>query len=144
MADHAVRGIDRLVNCRTRKTRDDHEDRRRHHAVREILGQALDRRARDASLVEFGRIAPDDLRHRHAARVDATLLQRIGHAGDMQQEASLCEQRAGEESDKDQAERQEQQGLLDDEGDDADNAEQRQHRHGPCPAARFRFGALTV
>ena len=115
------------------------EDRRRHHAVGEILGQALDCGARHAGLVELGRIAPDDLRHRHAAArrrhpVPAHRPRRR-HA----REASLCEQRAGEEGDKDQAERQEQQGPLDGEGDDADNAEQRQHRHEPLPC-----GALPL
>ena len=84
MADHAVGGVDRLVNCRTRKTRDEPCKKVGATTPSEKFSARLSIAARATpASSSSGRIAPDDLRHRHAARVDAALLQRIGHAGDM-------------------------------------------------------------
>ena len=62
MADHAVGGVDRLVGDAAGKPANRQPENRRHDAVGEVLRQALDRRARDAGLIERLGIAADDLR----------------------------------------------------------------------------------
>jgi len=96
VADHAVGGVDRLVGEGAGQAGENHPEQRRHHAVGEILGQALDRGPADRSLVEFPRIASDDLRHRQPAGLDAIPLQRRRHRRDMRVEAALRQQAAGQ------------------------------------------------
>ena len=76
MADHAVGGVDRLVDGGAGQARERHPEHRRHDAVGEILGQALDRGARHAGLVERLGIAADDLRYRRAAGGEAVAFER--------------------------------------------------------------------
>ena len=52
MSDHAVGGVDRLVECGAREPADGHPENRRHDGVGKILRQAFDRRARDARGIE--------------------------------------------------------------------------------------------
>ena len=96
VADHAVGGVDRLVERGARQAGEGHPEGRRDDAVGEILRQALDRRARDAGLVERVRVAPDDLRHRaRGRRRGRRASSAIGDGGDMVVQAALREQRAG-------------------------------------------------
>ena len=68
MADHAVGGVDRLVERAARQAAERDPEERRDHAVGEILGQALDRGARDARLVERCRDCGRRSSRRRAAR----------------------------------------------------------------------------
>ena len=67
VADHAVGGVDRLVERAADEAAERGPQDRRDDAVGEILRQALDRRARDARLVQRLRIAADDLRRPRGA-----------------------------------------------------------------------------
>ena len=67
VADHAVGGVDGLVGGRRRQAADRQPEGRRDDAVGKILGEAFDRRARHAGLVEPLGIAPDDHRDGLAA-----------------------------------------------------------------------------
>ena len=68
MADHAVGGVDRLVECGAGEPGNGQPEHRRDDAVGEILRKAFDRRARDAGLVERRGIASDDVRYRARGR----------------------------------------------------------------------------
>ena len=96
MADHAVGGVDRLVGHHAGQAEKRAPEDRRHHAVGEILGEALDGRARHARLVERARVAADDLGDGFAPRLEAARVERIGHGGDMLIETPLRDQRARE------------------------------------------------
>jgi len=100
MADHAVGGVDRLVGRATGQAADRQPEHRRDDSVGEILREAFDRRPRDAGLVERVGIAPDDLRHRLAAAGEAFLFERRRDALDMVVEATLGNQRAGDEGNR--------------------------------------------
>ena len=100
MADHAVGGVDRLVGRATGQAADRQPEHRRDDSVGEILREAFDRRPRDAGLVERVGIAPDDLRHRLAAAGGAFLFERRRDALDMVVEATLGNQRAGDEGNR--------------------------------------------
>src|SRR3990170_2617098 len=78
------------------------------------------------------------------ARGDTAVLERLRHACDVHEQAALGEECAGKDSDSDQPKRQKEQALLDEECHQADNAEKRKHRHGPCPAARLGVRAVAV
>ncbi len=60
MADHRIRRVQHLVGKQSRQAEDGIPERRRHHAIGEILGKAFDRRAADGRLVQSLGIAPDD------------------------------------------------------------------------------------
>ena len=129
MADHAVGGVDRLVGGAAGQPADREPEHRRDDAVGKILGEAFDRRARDARLVERLGIAADDLRHRLAAAFEPLALERIGDALDVLVEAPLRDQRACEHGHQREAERQQQQDALDGigrSGRNGDNNEQRE------------------
>ena len=139
VADHAVGGVDRLVGRAAGKPADREPEHRRDDAVGEILGEAFDRGARHAGLVERIGIAADDLRHRAAAGVEAIAFQRVGDAGDVLIEASLRDQAAGEDGDDDEAERQQQQPALDRIGQRGrDRRRSRTARQSPRPCAWLR------
>ena len=151
VADHAVGGVDRLVGGAAGKPGERHPEHRRDDAVGEILGQALDRRARHAGLVEHLRVAADDLRHRRAAGGEAVALERRRHRGDVLVKAALGDQRAGDERRQHDPERQRQQRAFDDEprrGDDGNDDRERNDAGdaprgaalSPCGSARHRGG----
>ena len=101
----------------------------------------FDRSPRHAGLVEFGRVAPDEVRDRFAAGGDPSLVKRVGDPGDMDEKTALGKKRAGDEGKDDHSERQKEKAPLDDEGNDADNEEERQHRHGAPSSTRLGIGA---
>ncbi len=98
VADHAVGGVDRLVDRGAGQTRDGHPEGRRDDAIGEIFRQALDRRPRHARLVKSGGIAADDMGYCFAAGDDAAPFESGGDARDMLIKTSLREQRAGKDS----------------------------------------------
>ena len=108
VADHTVGGVDCFVECRSRETGNGHPEHRRDDSVGKILGEAFDRRAGDAGCIERLRIAADDLGDRGAAGDDAALFQRGGDIGDVPVQAALRDQRAGDDGDGDQSERQDE------------------------------------
>ena len=114
MADHAVGGVDRLVDGGARQSADRHPEGGRHHAVGEILGEALDRRARDAGLVERaqyrGRRSPTLLRARCSIPSSSSA---SANSLYMSVQAPLGDQRAGDDGEGDHAEGQEQEPMLD-------------------------------
>ena len=144
MADHAVGGVDCLVECRSRETGDGHPQHRRDDSVGKILGEAFDRRAGDAGGIQRAGIAADDLRDCGAAADDAALFQRVGDIGDVPVQAALRDQGAGDDGDGDQSERQAQQLALDNEGDCADDAEEQQDRDDASAASPVRVGHVAI
>ena len=118
---------------------------RRHDGVGEILGEALDGRARDACFIERARVAADDLGHGFAPSFDATLVERIGNGSDMLIEAPLGDQRAGEagENDKRERRRKLQCDVLGDERRKHGRGEQ-QGKRDPAVATPFSLGQAWV
>ena len=94
MADHAVGGVDRLVERAAGKPAERGPEDRRDDAVGEILRQALDRRARDGGLVQHVRIAADDHRDRAASLFEARV-EPLGDRADMARETALSGQARG-------------------------------------------------
>ncbi len=142
--DHAIRRVDGLIDRGARKPRDHHPQRRRHNAVGEILGEALDRRAADARSIELLCVAPHDRRHRASCIREIALLQGGCHAGDMLVKAALRQKRARKERDEDDAERQKREAELDDHGDAADNGEKNGEREHALSPFRRRVGVVAV
>ena len=97
VADHAVCGVHRLVDRGAGQPRDREPEGGRGHAVGKVLGQALDRRPRDAGFIKHGSVAPDDLRHRLSARLDTVSLKRVSDVAHVSAQAALRDQRAGED-----------------------------------------------
>ena len=95
VADHAVGGIDRLVECGAREAGDGEPQDRRDDAVGEIFRQALDGGAGDARCIERGRVASDDVRYRDARGADVSLGERDGDVGHVPMQAALRDQCAG-------------------------------------------------
>ena len=93
VADHAVHGIDGLVDEHSRKPEQNVPERRRHHRVGEVLGARLDRRAGDAMLVELPDIAADDVGDLSPAGLDAAVAQRLANPMDVPEQAALRQQR---------------------------------------------------
>ena len=98
VADHTVGGVDRLVGDAARQPGQGQPERGGNDPVREILRQALDRRAGDAGLVERGGIATDDHRHGGAGRFQAWTIQRVGHGADVGVETALRDETRCEEA----------------------------------------------
>ena len=113
-------------------------------AVGEILRQAFDRRARDAGLVELFGIAADDMRDRLAAGGDAVRFERGRDVGDMAVQASLRDERAGDERRGQNAERQTQQCGLDEECKRANDGEQDKNRSNARRPPRLRGCGFTI
>ena len=88
MADHAVGGVDRLIKRAAGETAERQPKGGRDDAIGKILGEAFDRGAGDAGLVERLGLAADD-RADGARPPQVRCLQRVGDGGDMLIEASL-------------------------------------------------------
>src|ERR1700722_5014123 len=104
MADHAIGSVDGLVEGSAAEPADQDPEQRRDDSIREILGEALDRRARDAGFVERLRIAPDDHRHGAPAARQPLALQRLRDGADMSIEAALRRQAGGDRGEDEKAE----------------------------------------
>ena len=91
VADHAVGGVDGLVANAARKAAKRQPEDGSDDSIGKILGKALDGGAGDVSLIEARDIAADDVRCRHAARVQSCG-ERLGDGQDMCVEASLCDE----------------------------------------------------
>ena len=140
MADHAVGGVDRLVDRCARQAGHRQPEGRRDDAVGKILRQALDGGAADGGLVQRLRVAADDPRHRLAAGVEAARLQRPGYRADMLAKAALRQERGGEESGRGQPraaaeQRRDRPGRHPARGDDDG---ERDHAAGLAPRGRLR------
>ena len=92
MADHAVGGVDRFVECGAREPGNGQPQHRRHDRIGEILGKAFDRRAGDAGFVERCGIAADDVRYCGAAGGEVVGFERDGDIGDVPVQAALRDQ----------------------------------------------------
>ncbi len=95
VADHAVGRIDRLVHDDARQPEQREIECRRDDSVRRVFGEALDSGAGDAGLVEFGRIAPDDMADRGAAVAEAPV-EAVGDGSYGTGEVALGEEGDGE------------------------------------------------
>ena len=103
VADHAVGGVDRLVDRGTRQAGHGEPEGRRDDAVGKILRQALDGGARHARFVEVFRVAPDDHGDSLAAAFQPVPLQRVGDGFNMAGQAALCDERTRDEGRGDDA-----------------------------------------
>ena len=88
VADHAVGGVHRLVGGAAGQTGEGEPEGRGDDAVGEVLGEALDRGARDAGGIERLRVAADDSGEPDAAGGEATTLESGGHRRDVLPEAA--------------------------------------------------------
>src|SRR3984957_3328077 len=104
MADHAISGVDRLIKRAADEAAESSPQDPSDDAVGEILRQALDRRARDASLVQRVGIAPDDLPDCSTALLEAGV-ESIGDCAYMGGEAALRRQACGKKGKHGQTER---------------------------------------
>src|SRR6516164_5381109 len=127
MPDHAVRRVDGLINSRAWEPSDDHPEDRRNHPVGKILRQAFDCRARDTCFVEHLGFTTYDVRYRFAPAGETGIVERVGNTRYVLVQAALGDQCAGNNPNADQAERQNQESALDDEGCRADNANEQQN-----------------
>ena len=107
--DHAVGGIDGLVERRARQAGYDEPEDGRDNAVGKVLGEAFDGRAADGVRLEGGRVATDDLGNRVAGPVERAGLKRIRHGADVVVQAAL-----GDEGACGKAEEDERDGLRED------------------------------
>lgn len=126
VADHAVGGIGRLVADATRKTEYPHPEGRRHDAVREILRQALDRRAADGGFIELFRVAPDDFRDGLAPGFEPSVSQRRRDGLDMAFKAFLRRQGRGDQNQQDRPKRDDHKVVFDHQAEQGCDAEERQ------------------
>ena len=97
MADHAVGGVDRLVERAARQPADADPEGRRDDPVGEVLRQALDGGAADPGLVQGLRVAPDDHRHRVPSTGQPFGAKPGRDAGDVLVQAALGRQAGAEE-----------------------------------------------
>ena len=104
MSNHAVGGVDRLIERAADETAERGPQDRGDDAVGEILRQALDRRARDARLVQHIRVAADDVRDRDAPLIE-TGVESFGHRAHVDREAALRRQARGEKGERGKTER---------------------------------------
>jgi len=125
--NHAVGGVDCLVDRRARQPGDQHPEGGRHHPVGEILGEAFDRRPRNARLVKLRGVAAHNMRYCGAGSFEPVLFQGCRDSLYMGVQASLSEQRAGQDGHKDDAEREEQKATLDEQcnGTDRDHDDEK-------------------
>ena len=73
MADHAVHGVDGLVDEQAGRPEQDIKENGGDDPVAEVFGRRFDGGAGDAVLVELLRVAPDDVRHGLAAGLQIVL-----------------------------------------------------------------------
>ena len=100
MPDHAVERVGHLVGEEARQPQEQIPERRRHDAVAEVFGEALDRGAGDAVRVEARRVAADDVPHRLPPGREPAPVERESHRGHMVVEAALGDQH-GDQQDLD-------------------------------------------
>ena len=112
MANHAVGGVDRLVECGAGEPADGHPEHRRDNGVRKIFGETFDGGAGDACGIERGRVTSDDPRHRDAAGRNAVALERYRNLGHVPVQTSLRDQRAGQRARGQHPERDSQQRVC--------------------------------
>ena len=127
MADHAVGGIDGLIERGAGQSRDSEPQRRRHDRIGEILGEAFDRRAGDAGFVKRRSIAADDVRNCDASGFNAVHFERGRDIGDVPVQAALRNQGAGEDRGSEEPEGNAKQRLFDHKGDRSDDAKNDQN-----------------
>src|SRR5262249_56764595 len=108
MSDQAISRVDRLVDCRARQARNDHRDDGRDDPIEKILCQTFDSRSSDACFIECLGITANDVRYRLPRGADTAALERIGNTGDMLIQATLGDQRAGDNRSTDEPEWQKQ------------------------------------
>jgi hypothetical protein len=135
MPDHAVERVRHLVGEEAGQTADQVPEDRRADAVAEILGEALDRGARDAVPVEAYRVAPDDMADRRAPGLEAAIAQRQRDGGDMQKQAALRHQNADQQRFDQRAHRPAAAQCLDEPADRGGAADQHKHGHNAALAA---------
>ncbi len=141
MADHAVGGVDRLVEGAARQAEAADPEGRRHDPVGEVLRQALDRGPADGRLVEAVRVAPDDHRHGPAPPLQAARAQGRLHGGDVLVQAALRRQAGADQAEEEQGGEGagEPRQRRDGEGGRADRGEEQRQREAagaPPPARR--------
>ena len=113
VGDHAVGGIDGLIDQDSGQAEHQRPERRRHDAIGEVLGERFQGSAADARFVQTLRIATDNLRHRGPGVCQAASLQRARHIGDMRIQAPLCQEQREDGSLDDPAEAKLGQAALD-------------------------------
>jgi hypothetical protein len=91
VADHAVGGVDGFVANTARKAAKREPECGRCDTVRKILGEALDRRTGDASLIETRNIAADDFSGRRATGIQSRV-ESLRNGKDMRIETALCDE----------------------------------------------------
>ena len=96
VADHAVQRVDRLVARDARQPEERAPEQRRHHPVRRVLAQALQRRPGDPGRIQPLGVAPDDARDRAARPREVALDQRPPDRRDMGLQAPRRHQGRGE------------------------------------------------
>ena len=144
MADHAVGGVDRLVDRAADEAARRGPQDRRDDPIGEILGQALDRRAGHARLVQHLRIAPDDVRDRAASLVE-TSVEPLGDRAHVSCKAALRRQARGEKHKHDEAERPKRKKRLHRQPrDERDRSEKDPERDDAERAARGETQARSV
>ena len=144
VTDQAVGGVDGLVERGAWQAGNGEPQHRRHDGIGEILGEAFDRRAGDAGLVERPGIAPDNMRYSGAARRDVAGLKRGCDVCHMPVQAALRDQRARDKRGDEYAERQAKQFALDNECDGPDNGENEQNGDNTRDTTTVRFRSILV
>src|SRR5262249_57796202 len=92
-----------------------------------ILRQAFDCRTSNTCFVKRLGVTTDDVRYRFASAGETGIVERVGNTRHVLVQTSLGDQRAGENPGTEQAERQNQEVALDDQGCNADNANDQQN-----------------
>jgi hypothetical protein len=92
--DHAVERARHLVGEEARQPEQQVPEDRRDNAIAEILGQALDRSARDPVRFKAPRVAADDMPNRLPPGRQSAPLQGRGDRGDVLKQAALAEENA--------------------------------------------------
>ncbi len=73
MADHGIRGVDRLVDGDARQAKQSEPAGRRHDAVGGILGKTFEGRTRNAAVIECPGVASDNAANGLSALVERVL-----------------------------------------------------------------------
>ena len=96
VADHAVSGIDGLVDRAAGQSKSGEPKGGRHDAVGKILRQTLDCRACNPRFIQDPRVPSDDVRHRFSRSGETFLLERVCDATYVIIETALGNQAAGQ------------------------------------------------